>query len=829
MLRAVLSPRTKTLKVNSRVYFERIRGGKSLNKVVRVMLVAAILLMGALLPATILRVDATGGFVNWSSPTRAALASVQMLNDSCGWAVGDYGTIIHWDGTTWSNVTSPTTANLEDIFMLGDTEGWAVGGAGTIIRWNGVEWSTWSSPLDSGDSIYSIHMVNANNGWAIGANWTHSGYPIFLTFGEGVILHWNGVNWVKYDTGLDMNGKIPLSLSMIDANNGWAVGENYSPFIIIGGTPDPFPIWRWNGIAWSNMTGPTTTVPNSVCMADANNAWAVGGIGMIIHCSGSNWSNYTSPTKANLLSVCMVNATSGWAAGAGGTILRYENYQWKNFTSPTTQTLFSTYQKSNTNGWAVGYNGTIVRTDFDPPTTNKDYDGQWHNSTFNIALAATDSLTSVFDTYYKINGGPTKSVSVDGQPSIATEGADNVLEYWSNDTFGNEESAHILMGVKLDETRPTGSVIIAEDAASATTTSIGLTLSSTDALSGVAEARFKNNGTEWSDWGPYQTSQSYTLASGDGVQMVYVQFKDNAGCISNTYNDSIVLDTLPPEISLTASVSNATEIKSSSYELSWVAPDKGVGLDHCEVKLDNGDWVNKDGLLANTFTNLGDGEHTFQIKAVDKTGKSSIYTLNVVVNTSWLGGPGYLEETLLVVGICALGVGAIAYKIHKRPKKPPAPSQLLIQAQPTSLIADGQSKAILTIQLLDKKGKPIPAPQDTEVKITASQGELESPVLKIPKGKEAEKTAVISPTQSGPAIISADAAGLRSISVTLNFLERKRFCMHCGTTMPFKATHCPNCGMPPPAGVDTKTCMNCSAVIPTVAKFCSECGAGQKD
>jgi ribosomal protein L40E len=65
--------------------------------------------------------------------------------------------------------------------------------------------------------------------------------------------------------------------------------------------------------------------------------------------------------------------------------------------------------------------------------------------------------------------------------------------------------------------------------------------------------------------------------------------------------------------------------------------------------------------------------------------------------------------------------------------------------------------------------------------------------------------------------------------MTLNFVEKKRYCMHCGSIMPFTAKLCQKCGNSPPAGADTKTCMNCQSTIPVVAKFCSECGAGQTE
>jgi RNA polymerase subunit RPABC4/transcription elongation factor Spt4 len=157
----------------------------------------------------------------------------------------------------------------------------------------------------------------------------------------------------------------------------------------------------------------------------------------------------------------------------------------------------------------------------------------------------------------------------------------------------------------------------------------------------------------------------------------------------------------------------------------------------------------------------------------------------------------------------------------------PVPAKVELKAEPEEIVADGRSKSFITIQLLDKKGKPIPAPDDTEVKLTTTGGKLESAFVKIPKGKEKAETVLISSRESGKIDLAADASGLDSIDIKLNFTEKPRYCMHCGAMMALNAKACQNCGKTPPAGVDTKTCPNCGSVIPVVAKFCSECGAGQ--
>jgi PKD repeat protein len=162
-----------------------------------------------------------------------------------------------------------------------------------------------------------------------------------------------------------------------------------------------------------------------------------------------------------------------------------------------------------------------------------------------------------------------------------------------------------------------------------------------------------------------------------------------------------------------------------------------------------------------------------------------------------------------------------------RKRKPPAPAQVKITAEPTNIVANGENQAVITLQLLDKKGRPISAMSDTRIQVNATKGTLVNSVVTIPKGKDTEKTAIVSSTETGPVPISANADGLKSITVTLNFTERTRYCMHCGTMMSIKDKACKNCGRSPPAGDDTKPCQSCQAVIPIVAKFCSECGAGQ--
>lgn len=185
----------------------------------------------------------------------------------------------------------------------------------------------------------------------------------------------------------------------------------------------------------------------------------------------------------------------------------------------------------------------------------------------------------------------------------------------------------------------------------------------------------------------------------------------------------------------------------------------------------------------------------------------------------------------LVMGIGLPGaciVGIIFLLSWIPPKLVPRPVKVELKAEPKEIIADGKSKSFITIQLLDKKGRPIPAPADTEVKLNTTGGKLESAAVKIPKGKEKAQTVLISSTRSGKIDLAADASGLESIDIKLNFMEKPRFCMGCGSRLAAKGATCRECGASPAdfGGPETETC-HCGAVIPATAKFCSECGAKQ--
>jgi hypothetical protein len=116
--------------------------------------------------------------------------------------------------------------------------------------------------------------------------------------------------------------------------------------------------------------------------------------------------------------------------------------------------------------------------------------------------------------------------------------------------------------ITLDTTPPTGSISINANAAETNSTSVNLTLAANDA-NGVAQMRFSNDQTTWSNWEEYNTEKAWTLTSGFETKTVYVQFQDNAGLVSSSYADTISLVSSQPSSSPPSSTPTTPETPAS--------------------------------------------------------------------------------------------------------------------------------------------------------------------------------------------------------------------------------------------------------------------------
>ncbi|MFJ7374810.1 S-layer homology domain-containing protein [Lysinibacillus capsici] len=167
-------------------------------------------------------------------------------------------------------------------------------------------------------------------------------------------------------------------------------------------------------------------------------------------------------------------------------------------------------------------------------------------------LAAVDTGSSQTFTY-SLQSGDTSFFTIDG----------NVLKTKAMFAYDTKNSYKITVrvtdeaGNTLDKEftiqitknhAPTGSIIVNSGQISTSSINVTLTLTATDLEGEAIEMRFSNDGITWSSWESKISTRSWTLSHGEGSKTVYMQLRDTAGNISNTFTDTIVLDTTPPVI-----------------------------------------------------------------------------------------------------------------------------------------------------------------------------------------------------------------------------------------------------------------------------------------
>ncbi len=214
------------------------------------------------------------------------------------WAVGsDSGKtlILHWNGTSWTQVPSPSPKRSSYMFAVAVTSGhnaWAVGevasplpAASLILHWNGTAWTRVPSPNPDpyGSSLNGVAATSASNAWAVGCT---DGCP---TGGTPLIERWQGTSWKLVAAPTSPYSLYNLrAVATTSATSAWAVG---------GGGPatsESTATTQWNGRGWTLSQARSGAALAGVAATSATDAWAVGGTAsghtLILHWNGTTWS-----------------------------------------------------------------------------------------------------------------------------------------------------------------------------------------------------------------------------------------------------------------------------------------------------------------------------------------------------------------------------------------------------------------------------------------------------------------------------------------------------------------------------------------------------------
>lgn len=201
------------------------------------------------------------------------------------------------------------------------------------------------------------------------------------------------------------------------------------------------------------------------------------------------------------------------------------------------------------------------------------------------------------------------------------------------DTAGNPTTVTISDGITYDTAIPTGTLTINNDAEFSLSTSVTLTVLSSDTNT-VSNMKFSNDGSNWSDPVPYQTAVhvSWTTTTADGPKTVYAQYQDAAGLWSGpttTIFDTITLDMSAPTGTVIFS-GLTTYATTTNVTLALSCSDATSGCSQRRFSNDGTNWSSPsaNGPSASWNLTTGEGSKTVYAQFKDTAGNWSTGVIN---------------------------------------------------------------------------------------------------------------------------------------------------------------------------------------------------------
>ncbi|NTV15305.1 MAG: hypothetical protein HGA96_15460 [Desulfobulbaceae bacterium] len=200
------------------------------------------------------------------------------------------------------------------------------------------------------------------------------------------------------------------------------------------------------------------------------------------------------------------------------------------------------------------------------------------STTVSLTLSATDA-TEVAEMCISNAATCTAWEALASPKSWTLTSGDGIktVRAWFKDALGNANATSVTDTITLDQTAPTGSVVINNAATSTTTAAVTLTLAAAGAshmcISNTNDVVTKDSCPS-GGWLAYATSKPWTLSDNDGTKTVYVWFKDALDNTNTTaYSDSIILDSTAPTLGTISINSAAAFTKSTAVTLTLSATD----------------------------------------------------------------------------------------------------------------------------------------------------------------------------------------------------------------------------------------------------------------
>lgn len=357
-------------------------------------------------------------------------SSHEVAAASCGWAV------------TPSDNANKKANILQSVAVVSTNNAWAVGyyydrfgvSQTLVENWNGVKWAVVPSPNSGGqdrnNDLFSVAVVSPTDVWAVGRHYPPIGGSLHT-----LIEHWNGVEWAivpSPNRQIEVNSNQLTSVTVISANDIWAVGSDYAR---TGGSPQTL-TEHWDGERWTIIPSPNahgSGYLTGVSAVSSSDVWAIGlsspstntNLTLTEHWNGARWTVVSSPNindESSLYAIAAVSQDDIWAIGdySNGSVYSTFTEHWNGSgwtivpipnPSSIANFLFGVSAASSHDVWAVGFYTNAGTTD----TLIDHWNGvEWANVT-------SPDPSSVANPLYGVAVGPASGVFAVGYYNVTME------------------------------------------------------------------------------------------------------------------------------------------------------------------------------------------------------------------------------------------------------------------------------------------------------------------------------------------------------------------------------------------------------------------------
>jgi len=246
--------------------------------------------------------------VKWQSPLPQGntLNAVATVNDQLVIAVGDKGTIIHWNGTECQIQKQLTSENLNDIFVISAAEIYIVGDNEIFLSFDGNEWQR----------KYPFSPFGMNCIWGSDAD------HLFAAGAHGTVYMREKEMWHHIHKDEDPD------LTFFDM---W--GPSKERIFLVGSHLSQGIVYEWDGSSITSMSIPDCKTLYCIWGTDENNVYAAGDGRVVLYFDGDQWQIVQQfDDDSSIHDIWGLDDNHIYAVGGdlnGGMLIQKSNNMWK--------------------------------------------------------------------------------------------------------------------------------------------------------------------------------------------------------------------------------------------------------------------------------------------------------------------------------------------------------------------------------------------------------------------------------------------------------------------------------------------------------------------